>query len=178
MQESGYSRDLFSVLAINYDVVIPFKHQLLVTAWTNVKRGARPDLQVAFDEFHHAESHWLEDYGLFRVLKMKHNGAYYLEWPAELTHRVPAALAQARQELSERIEQVCFAQFLLFCQGKRLKEHAHAKGVRLIGDLPFFASPDCSDVWANPELFLLSDQHRPRFVAGVPPDYFSAEGQL
>ncbi len=164
--------------AIDYDAVIPFKHQLLETAWTNFKRGARPDLQVAFDEFRHAEAHWLDDYSLFRALKVKHNGAYYLEWPAELVQRVPAALAQARGELCEQIEQVCFAQFLLFRQGGRLKEHAHAKGVRLIGDLPFFVSPDSSDVWANPELFLLDDHHRPRFVAGVPPDYFSAEGQL
>ncbi|MGZ3416104.1 MAG: 4-alpha-glucanotransferase, partial [Isosphaeraceae bacterium] len=70
------------------------------------------------------------------------------------------------------------AQFLLFRQGARLKEHARAKGLRLIGDLPFFVSPDSSDVWANPELFLLDEQHRPRFVAGVPPDYFSAQGQL
>jgi 4-alpha-glucanotransferase len=171
-------RDLFSVTTTDYDVVIPFKHQLLQTAWTNFKRGARPDLEVAFDEFRHAEAHWLEDYGLFRALKMKHNGAYYVEWPAELMQRVRSALAQARRELSERIEQVCFAQFLLSRQGDRLKEHAHAKGVRLIGDLPFFVSPDSSDVWANPELFLLDDHHRPRFVAGVPPDYFSAEGQL
>ena len=63
-------------------------------------------------------------------------------------------------------------------QGERLKEHAHAGGLRLIGDLPFFISSDSSDVWANPELFLLDEQHRPRFVAGVPPDYFSATGQL
>ncbi len=63
-------------------------------------------------------------------------------------------------------------------QAERLKEHAHAKGVRLIGDLPFFVSPDSSDVWANPELFLLDEQRRPSFVAGVPPDYFSSQGQL
>jgi len=68
--------------------------------------------------------------------------------------------------------------FLLFRQWERLKGHAHAKGVRLIGDLPFFVSPDSSDVWANPELFLLDQQHRPRFVAGVPPDFFSSQGQL
>ena len=178
LSSSGYHSPLFSAFAIDYDVVIPFKHQLLETAWTNFKRGARPDLQVVFEEFRHTEAHWLEDYGLFRALKMKHNGAHYLEWPAELIQRVPSALAQARRELSERIEQVCFAQFLLFRQGDRLKEHAHAKGVRLIGDLPFFVSPDSSDVWANPELFLLDNHHRPRFVAGVPPDYFSAEGQL
>src|SRR5262245_46477491 len=62
-------------------------------------------------------------------------------------------------------------------QGGRLKAHAHANGVRLIGDLPFFVSPDSSDVWAHPELFLLDAQHRPRVVAGVPPDYFSSQGQ-
>jgi 4-alpha-glucanotransferase len=178
LQADGYPSHLGSAPAIDYDVVIPFKHKMLETAWTHFKRRARPDLQVAFDDFRHAEAHWLEDYGLFRALKGKHNGAYYLEWPAELVQRVPAALAQARGELSEQIEQVCFAQFLLLRQGELLKQHAHARGIRLIGDMPFFVSPDSSDVWANPELFLLDDHHRPRFVAGVPPDYFSAEGQL
>ena len=90
----------------------------------------------------------------------------------------PKALAKARRDLANQVDQVCFAQFLLFRQGARLENHARAKGVRLIGDLPFFVSPDSSDVWANPELFLLDDQRRPRFVAGVPPDYFSAQGQL
>jgi 4-alpha-glucanotransferase len=80
--------------------------------------------------------------------------------------------------LASEIDQVRFAQFLVFRQGDQLKKHARAKGVGLIGDLPFFVSPDSSDVWANPELFLLDEQRRPRFVAGVPPDYFSAQGQL
>jgi 4-alpha-glucanotransferase len=87
-------------------------------------------------------------------------------------------MAQARLHLAGQIDEVCFAQFLLSRQAARLKEHARAKGIRLIGDLPFFVSPDSSDVWANPELFLLDEQHRPRFVAGVPPDYFSPRGQL
>ncbi|MGE3601503.1 MAG: 4-alpha-glucanotransferase [Dehalococcoidia bacterium] len=165
-------------IVIDYEAVIRFKHQLLHVAWVNFKRGTRHDLQVAFDEFRKAQAHWLEDYALFRALKVKHNGAHYLEWSRPLVQRAPAALAQARRELAERIEQVCLAQFLLFRQGERLKAYAHAKGVRLIGDLPFFVSHDSSDVWANPGLFLLDDQHRPRFVAGVPPDYFSAEGQL
>ena len=90
----------------------------------------------------------------------------------------PLALDQVRRELANQIGQICFSQFLLFRQGGRLKVYAHAKGIRLIGDLPFFVSPDSSDVWANPELFLLDEQHRPRVVAGVPPDYFSATGQL
>ena len=76
------------------------------------------------------------------------------------------------------MDQVRFAQFLLFRQADHLKEYAQAQGVNLIGDLPFFVSPDSSDVWANPELFLLDEHRRPRFVAGVPPDYFSADGQL
>jgi 4-alpha-glucanotransferase len=63
-------------------------------------------------------------------------------------------------------------------QSERIKEYAREKGIRLIGDLPFFVSPDSSDVWANPELFLLDERRRPRFVAGVPPDYFSPDGQL
>jgi 4-alpha-glucanotransferase len=80
--------------------------------------------------------------------------------------------------LAEKIDQVRLAQFLLSRQADRLKEYAQTREVRLLGDLPFFVSPDSSDVWANPELFLLDEHHRPRFVAGVPPDYFSAEGQL
>ena len=87
-------------------------------------------------------------------------------------------MVEARRELATQIDQVRFAQFLVFRQGDQLKNYAHAKGVSLIGDLPFFVSPDSSDVWANPEFFLLDEQRRPRFIAGVPPDYFSATGQL
>ena len=114
----------------------------------------------------------------FEALKVKHGGVSYLEWPATLVYREPAALAEARRNLAELMGQICFAQFLLFRQAKRLTEHAHASGIHLIGDMPFFVSPDSSDVWANPELFLLDEHRRPRFVAGVPPDYFSAQGQL
>ncbi len=163
---------------VDYDAVIPFKNRLLETAWTKFKAGERKDLRLAFDEFCAQQKHWLEDYALFRALKAKYDGAYYLEWPAELIRRKPDALASARRELSDQIDQARFAQFLLFRQGDQLKEYAHAKGVRLVGDLPFFVSPDSSDVWANPELFLLDENRRPRFVAGVPPDYFSAQGQL
>jgi 4-alpha-glucanotransferase len=170
----------FSADVVDYDFVIPFKQRLLEKAWANFQGGERRNNQLwsAYDEFCARQANWLEDYALFRALKAKYHGAYYLEWPAELVQRRPSALAEARRELASQIDQVCFAQFLLFRQADQLKEHAHAKGVSLIGDLPFFVSPDSSDVWANPELFLLDEQHRPRFVAGVPPDYFSAQGQL
>jgi 4-alpha-glucanotransferase len=170
----------FSADAVDYDSVIPFKQRLLEKAWANFLGSQRRNnpLSSAYDEFCSNQANWLEDYALFRALKSKYRGAYYLEWPTELVQRNPIALADARRELASQIDQVRFAQFLLFRQADQLKEHAHSRGVSLIGDLPFFVSPDSSDVWANPELFLLDGQHRPRFVAGVPPDYFSAQGQL
>jgi len=168
----------FPANVVDYEAVIPFKVRLLETAWKNFKAGERKDLKPAFDEFCVQQEHWLEDYALFRALKAKYNGAYYLDWPAELVQRNKEALASARRELGNQVGQVRFAQFLLFRQADQLKQHAHSRGVRVIGDLPFFVSPDSSDVWANPEFFLLDEHRRPRFVAGVPPDYFSAQGQL
>ena len=163
---------------VEYEIVIAFKHRILEKAWTYFSAGEREDLWPAYEEFCAAQAHWLEDYALFRSLKEKFQNAYYLDWPAELVERRPNALADARQELADRIDQVRFAQFLLRRQADQLKEYAHTKGVGLIGDLPFFVSPDSSDVWANPEFFLLDEYRRPRLVAGVPPDYFSAQGQL
>jgi 4-alpha-glucanotransferase len=163
---------------IDYGAVIPFKHGLFDKAWSNFRAGARADLRPVFERFRNDQADWLEDYALFRVLKEKFNGAYYLEWPAEFVDRDPAALDRARREMADQIGEVCFVQFLLWRQGERLKTHARSKGVGIIGDLPFFVSPDSSDVWAHPEFFLLDEQRRPRFAAGVPPDLFSATGQL
>jgi 4-alpha-glucanotransferase len=168
----------FPAVAIDYSTVIPFKHRLLKTAWTTFRAGARRDLRPAYEQFCDVHRHWLEDYALFRALKAAYHDAYYVEWPIELVRRTPAALTEARRNLEDQVDQVRFAQFLAFRQAGRLKDHARSKGVHLIGDLPFFVSPDSCDVWANPELFLLDEQHRPRVVAGVPPDYFSAQGQL
>jgi 4-alpha-glucanotransferase len=168
----------FAKNAVDYDVVIPFKHKLLEKAWATFSATPRSALRQDYDQFCAKQANWLDDYALFRALKAAHGGVSYLEWPEELVRREPMALAQARRDLKELVEQVRFAQFLLFRQGARLREYARAKGVHLIGDLPFFVSPDSSDVWANPELFLLDERHRPRFVGGVPPDYFSAQGQL
>ena len=178
LRVSDCERRSFSSDAVDYDAVFLFKRRLLDTASTNFNAGARPDLQPAFAQFCRDHAGWLEDYALFRALKERYSGAHYLEWPSELARRAPGALAQARRELANQIDQVRLAQFLLFRQAARLKQHAQARGVRMIGDLPFFVSPDSCDVWANPELFLLDEQGRPRVVAGVPPDYFSAQGQL
>ena len=148
------------------------------TAWTNFNKGSRKDLREPYEEFCAKQVPWLEDYALFRALKAKFRNVSYLEWPAELLRRNAGAMANAQRELASEIDRVRFSQFLLLRQANRLKDYAHAKGVSLIGDLPFFVSPDSADVWANPEFFQLDQQHQPQFVAGVPPDYFSAQGQL
>lgn len=168
----------FATTEVDYDAVIPFKTRLLQKAWENFKGGAGTDLAPGFDQFCRDQDHWLADYALFESLKAKFGEVHYLEWPAEFVRRETAAIARARYELADQINRTSFAQFLLFRQAKRLKALAHRHGVALIGDVPFFVSDDSSDVWANPELFLLDENLKPRFVAGVPPDYFSATGQL
>jgi 4-alpha-glucanotransferase len=170
--------DAFSPSVVDYEKVVPFKVRLLEIARTRFSAGARPDLRPAYERFCQAHGLWLDDYALFRALKARYDGTCYLEWPVDLVRRTPAALAQARRELADGIDVARFAQFLLARQADRLERHAHDRGVRLIGDLPFFVSPDSSDVWANPELFLLRKDHHPTVLAGVPPDYFSADGQL
>lgn len=173
--QSNFSNDL-----VDFDSVIAFKERLLETAWANFKSAQSKfkNLKFDYEQFCATQEHWLDDYALFRALKAMYHGAYYLDWPAELVQRKLDPLADAQHELADQIDQVRFAQFLLFRQAAQLKAYAHSKGVGLIGDLPFFVSPDSSDVWADPEFFLLDEQRRPRFVAGVPPDYFSAQGQL
>jgi len=163
---------------VDYDSVIPSKEKLLEKAWVRFDAGVRRDLRPAYQEFCAAQETWLEDYALFRALKKQFGGSYYLDWPEDLVQRKPHALAKARRELASEIDRVRLGEFLLLRQADTIKEYAHSKGVRLIGDLPFFVSPDSSDVWANPELFVLDERRRPRFVAGVPPDYFSTDGQL
>jgi 4-alpha-glucanotransferase len=178
LQSSDCQLQSFPETEVDYNAVVPFKYQLLEKAWANFQAGSRADLRVDYEQFCNDQAHWLNDYALFRALKAKFGGAYYLEWPKELVEREPPALDAARRELADQVGLACFVQFLLYRQADRLKACAHDKGVKLIGDLPFFVSPDSSDVWANPEVFLLDEHRRPRFVAGVPPDYFSAQGQL
>jgi 4-alpha-glucanotransferase len=178
LEPSDCAHDPFPAASVDYDAIIPFKHRLLEKAWLRFRAGVRPDLVPAYERFCQEQDHWLSDYALFQSLKDKFGNAPYLEWPAELAQRKPAALEMARGKLAEQIGRVCFAQFLLFRHIDRLRAHARAKDLKLIGDLPFFVSPESSDAWAHPELFLLDERRRPRFVAGVPPDYFSAQGQL
>ena len=176
--DAGECDAQFAPGAVDYASVIRFKERVLAAAWNRFRRMKHGDVRREYAEFCLRQAFWLEDYALFRALKARYGGAYYAEWPSELVLRCQNALAATQWELRDEIDRFRFEQFLVSRQGEKLKEYAHSKGVTLIGDLPFFVAPDSSDVWANPELFLLDETRRPKFLAGVPPDYFSAEGQL
>jgi 4-alpha-glucanotransferase len=107
-----------------------------------------------------------------------HDGAVWSEWDGGLRQRDPGALRQWRQKLLREIEVHKFAQFEFFRQWERLKSHCRLSGIRVMGDIPIYVAHDSADVWAHPELFQLDENGRPSVIAGVPPDYFSATGQL
>jgi 4-alpha-glucanotransferase len=163
---------------VQYGPAIEFKVHLLARAWERFQSGAAEALEPAFEAFRGEQAGWLDDYALFMALKDAHDGASWTDWDPSLVQRDSAALAVARAAYQDAIGLHQFRQFLFFRQWKALRAHANAKGVRLIGDLPIFVSADSSDVWAHPELFHLDKERRPTVVAGVPPDYFSATGQL
>jgi 4-alpha-glucanotransferase len=167
---------------VDYDRVSAFKSRLLTLAaakfHANIlsSMGGSP-LGREYKEFCARESHWLNDYALFMDLKKAHRGAPWWDWPEAFALRVPAFLRDAPGE-DPILDLHRIPQFLFFRQWDALKKHANSLGLRLIGDLPIFVAEDSADVWAHPELFLLDEHRRPRVVAGVPPDYFSATGQL
>jgi len=163
---------------VDFGPVIKFKVKLLTQAWENFKAGEAPALRPLLDGFCVRHARWLDDFALFMALKDENGGGAWTDWDADLVQREPAALESARARLADSIEQHKFRQFLFFRQWEALKEYANAHGVKFIGDAPIFVSSDSSDVWAHPEFFQLDENRKPTFVAGVPPDYFSATGQL
>lgn len=163
---------------VDYGAVIPFKLRLLERAWKNFSSGGANHLTGPFQSFLQREKEWLEDYGLFMALKERQGGRSWLEWPDDLRRREPETLKRVRGDLAEAVGRHEFGQFLFFRQWHSVREHARSRGLRIIGDIPIFVSGDSADVWANPRYFHLDEQRRPKLVAGVPPDYFSATGQL
>lgn len=163
---------------VDYGAVIPFKNHLLDRAWNTFQHGANDTLRRRFHRFEERHADWLDEYALFMTIKDAHGGKCWLDWPAPLRLRDPNALEHAKREQQDRIGRHRFAQFLFFDQWQALRAHAKSRGIRLLGDAPIFVSSDSADVWANPHLFLLDAERRQTVVAGVPPDYFSATGQL
>ena len=165
---------------VDYGWLYVTKWPILFRAYEKAKARRFHDLPYGdFAAFRAAHAGWLEGYGLFLALKDHHDGKPWWLWPAE--HRF---LARARKcalpgSVVARAEAHAFFQYLFFGQWARLREAARERGVSLIGDAPIFVARDSADVWSRPELFQIDQETgEPRAVAGVPPDYFSAEGQL
>lgn len=137
--------------------------------------GATPPPDFA--AFCAREAHWLEDFALYSVLKAAHHNRAWTAWPKGVRVRAQRALAAARQRYAAELAQVRFEQYAFFTQWRELRDYAHRHGVYLFGDLPLFVAHDSADVWAAPQAFMLDAAGQPEFVAGVPPDYFAADGQ-
>ena len=149
----------------------------LEQAWTMLSLHNPGNLNAQFASFCEQQSHWLDDYALFMSLREQQGQRVWSEWPEALRDRDPVALKQARKQLQQRIGYYQFGQFVFFQQWADLKRYANEHGVLLFGDLPIYVAYDSVDVWARPDLFMLDEKGQPRFVAGVPPDYFSDTGQ-
>jgi 4-alpha-glucanotransferase len=178
LQRSDLDVPILPADRVDYGPVIQLKNRMLTRAWQRFRAGAAPALRPQLDEFSTQNAHWLDDFALFLALKGAQGGAGWLQWPRELIEREPGALGRARHELADAIGRFKLGQFLFFRQWKALKRYANDRGIRILGDMPIFVASDSADVWSNPHLFLLDERRRPRVVAGVPPDYFSATGQL
>ena len=159
---------------VNYSAVYESRLPLLKKAYT---RGYALDYGLVTD-FEAEQASWLPDYALFMALKSEFNMRAWTEWPEDIRLREEEALTHYRERLAEEIRFYSYLQFLFFRQWNAFKDHCAALNLLLIGDLPIYVALDSADVWANPELFLLDEARRPTHVAGVPPDYFSSDGQL
>jgi 4-alpha-glucanotransferase len=163
---------------VDYPRVTAFKAKLVRAAWDAFRGGRAQHLRSDFERYCDEEADWLDGYALFTAIREALGGAGPLDWPAELRRRDPAALAEMEKAVAGQVQMHRFGQFLFDRQWAALKKFAAERKVKIIGDAPIFVSLDSADVWANPGEFLLDAEGRPTAVAGVPPDYFAADGQL
>ena len=168
---------------VDFERVIKLKGDLLARAYERYKEttgaaDAATELRTEFEAFCQQAASWLDDYALFRALKDANDGAVWNKWEPALVWREEDAINRARQELREQIEAQKFYQYLFFKQWSALRRYCHEHGITIVGDIPIFVSYDSADVWSHPYFFKLGEGGDPRVVAGVPPDYFSATGQL
>lgn len=163
---------------VEYVPLIEARYPLLRRAYARAKE--MPHVMQAVAAFRAHSADWLEDYALFMALKEeKYEGAPLWDWPdADVRGRKPKALAAVREELADEIDFRVFLQTVFYMQWGQLHAYAARNGVRIIGDIPIYVSPDSSDVWQHRGLFKLNPDYSPKKVAGVPPDYYSETGQL
>jgi len=162
---------------IDYGELITVKSKLLKKAYKNFKKRKLFE-ENEFCEYCIKENSWLDDYTLFAAAKNFHNDSLWTEWEEEIAVRKPEALLAWKEKLADKILYHKFLQFKFYSQWKKLKAYANENNIKIIGDMPIFIAYDSADLWANKELFTVDENGKLLTVAGVPPDYFSATGQL
>lgn len=160
---------------VDFATARDIKRRVLQKGFERFDQGK--ESKESFQEFCRRQSFWLNDYAMFMVLKQLYLGKRWDQWPAEIRKREPAARVAFQKKYVKELEAVKFGQFIFWQQWQVLRAHCHELGVQLIGDIPIYVNDDGADVWAHPHFFKLNSRLRPNFVAGVPPDYFSATGQ-
>ncbi|MEG4321881.1 MULTISPECIES: 4-alpha-glucanotransferase [unclassified Microcoleus] len=169
----------FPLDTVEFDRAIAHKIPLLKKACENFKAKASPVQQREFSAFCESKATWLEDYALFMALKDSFNGTSWHTWEPEIAQRQPEALDKWRQQLNTEIYYYKYVQFEFFRQWTELKRYANLRDIKIVGDIPIYVAHDSADVWSHPDLFCLDEASgEPALMAGVPPDYFSATGQL
>ena len=163
---------------IDYGAIYNQKYPLLRKAYENFKSSDNHEMRENLEHFKRENASWLNDYSLYISLKNHFNGLPWNEWAHDIKNREHGAMEHYKNELADDIEYHNFIQFLFFKQWNDVKRYANENGIKIIGDIPIFVAADSSDAWANPEIFLFDEERKPVKVAGVPPDYFSATGQL
>ena len=164
---------------VDYGTLIPIKARLLYLAASRFEETVDADTLHDFNQFlARMDDAWLHDYALFRVLKTKHGERPWPEWRPEFVHRDATALARLEVQEADRIRSLKIIQYLFFQQWSLLRDYAHARGVTLFGDMPICIALDSADAWANRSILRIDRDGKPDSVAGVPPDYFSEDGQL
>src|SRR5689334_6346607 len=167
----------FDDSGVEFGRLIPWKLDFLQKAFSRLT-SVPEDFRKEFEQFRIAHASWLDDYALFMSLKEANGGGAWSDWDESLRKRKPAALEKARRDHAESILRYSFYQYVFFRQWSKLRSYANDKGIKIVGDIPIFIAYDSADAWAHPELFFLGGDSLPTVVAGVPPDYFSATGQL
>jgi 4-alpha-glucanotransferase len=167
----------FNASRVDFGLLIPWKLDLLQKAFSRLPSASK-SFRRESERFNTDNASWLDDYALFMSVKEANGGGAWSEWDEPIRKRKKSAMDQARAEHAENILRHSFYQFLFFRQWNKLQAYTHKFDITIIGDIPIFIAYDSADAWANPKLFFLDDQSLPTVVAGVPPDYFSATGQL
>ena len=150
---------------------------LIKKAFDNFKQLSHAKEHASFATFCQTQSHWLDDFALFMVLRNQYQQACWHDWPNPQKLRETEAIEQIKIDSTDEINLIKFTQYLFFDQWHQLKAYANSKNIALFGDIPIFVSYDSADVWAQPALFKLDENLNMSVVAGVPPDYFSETGQ-